>query len=177
MAICRGCHDRFNYVDLENGFCPACAKTPLAKAARRLNNQRRDAEEDGPKPSSPPVKGKTTASSAEKVVLTTETALDLPIITRHGIVSAEAVVGINLLKDALVDLRDLVGGRSTTAQREMANIREALFADLRMQAARHRANMVIAVSLSFSDFGARGTSLLAVATGTAVTAGERSAPE
>lgn len=169
MAICRGCHDRFPYVELSNGFCPECAGTPQAKAAAPLHFRKIDDDSDRPKYAAPPARD----ADQENILLTTETVVDLPILERHGIVSSEAVVGMNVLKDMLVDIRDLVGGRSGAAQAELARVREALLADLRHQAARKRANMVVAVALSFSDFGARGGSILAVATGTAVTVGEK----
>ena len=105
---------------------------------------------------------------ARSIVLTTETAISIPIDKRLGIVSAERVVGINLLKDLFIEARDLVGGNSATAQGEMAKVKAALLRDIRFQAAKHGADMVVALDIRFADFGSRGGSILATAIGTAV---------
>lgn len=105
------------------------------------------------------------------MVMTTEAALDVPITQRLGIVTAEAVVGMNILKDKMLEVRDLVGGRSKTHQNAMRDIKEELFDRLRDDAARLNADMIVGVDLRFSDFGSRGNAILATAIGTAVSVG------
>jgi uncharacterized protein YbjQ (UPF0145 family) len=68
----------------------------------------------------------------------------------------------------VLEVRGLVGGRSKTQQNAMRDIKEELFDQLRDDAARLNADMVVGVDLRFSDFGSRGNAILATAIGTAV---------
>ena len=51
--------------------------------------------------------------------ITTTPGIDGKRITRYcGIVTGEAILGANLFKDLFAGIRDLVGGRSATYERE-----------------------------------------------------------
>lgn len=58
------------------------------------------------------------------MVLTTETAHNLPVVDLLGIVSAEVVVGMNIFKDVLTGVRNIVGGRTGNVQNALKDIRE-----------------------------------------------------
>ena len=163
MSACHGCYKQFNFSDLNtNGYCKACAEE-RARLKERLSA---GLPKEEPKPKAPtPV---TRHERRSKMVMTTETALDIPITKRLGIVTAEAVVGMNIVKDMMLEVRDLVGGRSKMQQNAMRDIKEELFDRLRDDAARLNADMVVGVDLRFSDFGSRGNAILATAIGTAV---------
>lgn len=163
MPACHGCYKQFNFFDLNsNSYCMTCAKE-RARLKERLS-ARLPVEEQKPK-APPPI---TRQERRAKMVMTTETALDIPITKRLGIVTAEAVVGMNIIKDMMLEVRDLVGGRSKTQQSAMRDIKEELFDRLRDDAARLNADMVVGVDLRFCDFGSRGNAILATAIGTAV---------
>ncbi|MBC7154581.1 MAG: heavy metal-binding domain-containing protein [Rhodobacteraceae bacterium] len=163
MPACHGCHKQFNFPDLDaNWYCDACA----AERARIRRNLTATMPSEPSKPKIPPP---TTHQERRKsIVMTTETALDIQIKRRLGIVTAEAVVGMNVFKDLMFEMRDLVGGRSKTQQNAMRDVRDELFNRLKDDAAQMKADMIVGVSLRFSDFGSRGNAILAAAIGTAV---------
>lgn len=106
----------------------------------------------------------------EAVLLTTETqAVDLKIVNRLGIVSAECAFGMNLFKDIFAVGRDIFGGRSQAIQNTLKEARNTVLDELRIEAAERGANAVIAVDLDYSEISGGGKSMLfLVATGTAV---------
>lgn len=112
------------------------------------------------------------------VILTTESSHNLPVETRLGIISAEVVVGMNVFKDALAGVRNLVGGRSGTIQNALRDIRVQVLDELKREASDLGADAVVGVDLDYLDVGATGsTMLVAIATGTAVKLqAEQSAP-
>lgn len=163
MSACHGCYKQFNFSDLNsNGYCKTCAE----ERARMKERLSAGMPQEEPKPKRPAPM--TRQERRSKMVMTTEAALDIPITQRLGIVTAEAVVGMNIVKDMMLEVRDLVGGRSKTQQNAMRDIKEELFDRLRDDAARLNADMVVGVDLRFSDFGSRGNAILATAIGTAV---------
>jgi len=86
-----------------------------------------------------------------------------------GIVSAECVLGINIFRDVLGGLRDIVGGRSGTHQKALREARETCLHELAEQAAALGADAVVGVDLDYSEISGGGKGMvLLVASGTAV---------
>ena len=57
--------------------------------------------------------------------LTTTPSIDGKRITRYcGVIAGEAILGANLFKDLFAGIRDLVGGRSATYEKELQHARE-----------------------------------------------------
>ena len=55
-----------------------------------------------------------------QMLVTTTPNIDGKRITKYcGVVSGEAILGANLFKDLFAGIRDLVGGRSATYEREL----------------------------------------------------------
>lgn len=103
------------------------------------------------------------------VILTTETSHNLPVVSRLGIVTAEVVVGMNIFKDALTGVRNIVGGRTGNIQKALKDMRKEAFSELRMEATTLGADAVLGIDLSYSDIGATGsTMLMLLVSGTAV---------
>lgn len=108
-------------------------------------------------------------AAARVVLLTTETAHDLPVAERLGIVVSEVVGGVNILKDFAAGFRNIVGGRSGTTQNALKDLREQALAELQYAAAERGADAVVGVDLDYNDIGGSGsTMLMIVASGTAV---------
>jgi uncharacterized protein YbjQ (UPF0145 family) len=85
------------------------------------------------------------------------------------IITAEYVGGMNIFRDFLAGVRDMVGGRSGTIQNELRNAREVCIANLKQEAYSLGANAVLAVDLDYSEISGGGKSMLfLVASGTAV---------
>jgi uncharacterized protein YbjQ (UPF0145 family) len=56
--------------------------------------------------------------------ITTTPGIDGRRITKYcGVVAGEAIMGANLFKDLFAGVRDLVGGRSATYERELQRAR------------------------------------------------------
>lgn len=56
------------------------------------------------------------------IVTTTPSIEGHRIVAYRGIVTGEAILGANVFKDLFADIRDLVGGRSATYERELKRI-------------------------------------------------------
>lgn len=107
---------------------------------------------------------KDTTSSVQ--LTTTPSFEDRKIVRYCGIVAGEAILGANIVKDLFAGLRDIVGGRSATYERELQSARMTALEEIREQARRLGANGVVGVDL---DYEVIGTSMLMVAaSGTAV---------
>lgn len=105
----------------------------------------------------------------DAIILTTETVTALPIAERLGIVSAEAVMGMNLLRDFAAGVTDIVGGRSASTQNVLREARETALDELRREALNLGADAVVAVDLDYTEFsGGRKSMLICIASGTAV---------
>lgn len=86
-----------------------------------------------------------------------------------GVVGAECVMGINIFRDLLGGIRDLVGGRSGTHQNALRDARENCLEELAEAAQELGANAVIAIDLDINEISGGGKGmLLMVASGTAV---------
>ncbi len=86
-----------------------------------------------------------------------------------GIISAECVLGINIFRDMLGGLRDLIGGRSGTHQKALREAREICLKELAEQADALGGDAVVGVDLDYSEISGGGKGMvLLVAAGTAV---------
>lgn len=97
------------------------------------------------------------------LLITTETFPPYEISARLGVVVAERVAGINVLKEVAVGITDLVGGASGTLQNELSQARKEVIADLKRQAASMGAHGIIALGLNYTPFEAKNTMMLMVA--------------
>lgn len=90
-------------------------------------------------------------------------------ITRYcGLVAGEAILGANLFKDLFANIRDLVGGRSATYEKELQRAREIALQELQERAQELGANAVVGVDLDYEVLGAGNGMLMVTASGTAV---------
>lgn len=109
--------------------------------------------------------------SGNGVIITTSYQVAERGIRREiGIISAECAFGMNIFRDMLAGVRDIVGGRSGSVQKLLREARETVLADLAAEAAEIGADAVIAVDLDYHELtgGGKAGMLLVVATGTAV---------
>ena len=86
-----------------------------------------------------------------------------------GIVSAECVLGINVFRDLLGGIRDIVGGRSGTHQKALREAKQACLEELAQEADQLGADAVVGVDLDYSEISGGGKGMVfLVASGTAV---------
>jgi uncharacterized protein YbjQ (UPF0145 family) len=103
------------------------------------------------------------------VIVTTTSSIEGKSITRYcGIVTGEAVLGANLFKDLFAGIRDLVGGRSATYEKELQRARDMALRELEERAASLGANAVVGIDLDYEVLGQNNGMLMVSATGTAV---------
>lgn len=104
------------------------------------------------------------------IILTTETAHNLPVAERLDIVTAEVVIGMHLFKDIASAFRDTFGGRSKVMQEGLRDARKVALQELRAEAYALGADAVAGINLDYSEISGGGKSMLfLVASGTAVT--------
>ena len=85
-----------------------------------------------------------------------------------GIVTGEAILGANVFKDIFAGIRDIVGGRSATYEKELTRARDIAITELQAQAQALGANAVVAVDLDYEVLGPNNGMLMVSASGTAV---------
>ena len=86
-----------------------------------------------------------------------------------GIVTAESVLGINIFRDVLGGIRNLVGGRSGTHQNALREARDQCLEELAEQAKALGADAVVGVDLDYNEISGGGKGMVfLVASGTAV---------
>ena len=101
--------------------------------------------------------------------ITTTPSIEGSRIVRYcGVVSGEAILGANLFKDLFAGIRDLVGGRSATYERELQRAREIALEELRDRARELGGNAVVGVDLDYEVLGQNNGMLMVSASGTAV---------
>lgn len=102
------------------------------------------------------------------LLTTTPTIEGRPIRQYLGIVTSEAIIGANIVKDIFAGIRDIVGGRSGTYEKVIEEARLNALRELEGKANYMGANAVVGIDLDFETIGANGSMLMVVATGTAV---------
>ena len=103
------------------------------------------------------------------MIVTTTPSIEGKSITKYcGVVAGEAILGANIFKDLFAGVRDLVGGRSATYERELQTAREIALKELQERAAALGANAVVGVDLDYEVLGQGNGMLMVSASGTAV---------
>ena len=101
--------------------------------------------------------------------ITTTHSIEGKTITRYcGVVAGEAILGANLFKDLFAGIRDLVGGRSGTYERELQKARDIALKELEERARDLGANAIVGVDLDYEVLGQGNGRLMVSASGTAV---------
>ena len=102
------------------------------------------------------------------IVTTTPTIEGRPIQDYLGIVTGEVIVGANIFRDLFANIRDIVGGRSGSYERILADARQQAIEELQAEAATRGGNAVVGVDLDYEVIGDTGSMLMVSASGTAV---------
>jgi uncharacterized protein YbjQ (UPF0145 family) len=103
------------------------------------------------------------------MILTTTPTVDGKRIREYrGVVTGEAILGANLVKDFFAGIRDIVGGRSAAYEKELRRAREIAFQELEAEATKAGANAVIGIDLDYEVIGQGGSMLMVNVSGTAV---------
>ncbi|MEW6573351.1 MAG: heavy metal-binding domain-containing protein [Bacillota bacterium] len=105
------------------------------------------------------------------MLITTTPNIEGKKIVRYlGLVSGEAIMGANIFKDFFAGIRDIVGGRSATYEKELRSAKDLAIEEMVEQAKKLGANAVLGVDLDYETIstGSGGNMLMVSASGTAV---------
>lgn len=102
------------------------------------------------------------------IVTTTQTIEGRPVQEYLGIVTGEVIVGANLFRDMFASIRDIVGGRSGSYERILADARREAIEELQAACGQRGGNAVVGVDLDYEVVGAKGSMLMVSVSGTAV---------
>jgi len=84
------------------------------------------------------------------------------------VVTSEVIVGANVIKDFMANLRDFFGGRSGAYEDVLRNAKDSALNELAERAQRLGANAVVGIDFDYEAIGASGSMLMVACSGTAV---------
>ena len=103
------------------------------------------------------------------ILLSTTTVIEGRPVSRYlGIVTGEAIIGANIFRDMFATVRDIVGGRSATYEKGLAEARETAMREMQEKAIALGANAVIGVDIDYEVLGQNNGMLMVSVSGTAV---------
>lgn len=107
------------------------------------------------------------------MITTTTDGVDGRTIQSYlGIVAGEAVMGTNIFRDLFAGIRDIVGGRAGSYEKELRKAKATAIEEMVEQAEKLGADAVVGVDLDYEHLGTGDRSMLMVcANGTAVRLG------
>jgi uncharacterized protein YbjQ (UPF0145 family) len=106
------------------------------------------------------------------MIQTTTHAIEGRTVSEYlGVVTGEAILGANIVRDLFAGVRDIVGGRSGAYEEELRNAREIALQEMEAEAAARGADAVIGIDLDYETVGGQGSMLMVSASGTAVRLG------
>jgi uncharacterized protein YbjQ (UPF0145 family) len=100
------------------------------------------------------------------VIVTTTTLIEgQPVQKYLGVVSGEAILGANIVRDLFASITDVIGGRSGAYESKLKQARQIAMREMEEEAASLGANAVIGVDLDYEVV--REGMLMVSASGTA----------
>ena len=105
------------------------------------------------------------------ILTTTPTIEGRTIIEYRGVVFGEVIVGVNFLKDFAASIRDFIGGRSGTYEKELIAARDSAMNEMRQRAMAMGADAVVGIDVDYEVLGREGGMLMVTVSGTAVRLG------
>jgi uncharacterized protein YbjQ (UPF0145 family) len=104
------------------------------------------------------------------IVTTTDGVDGRRIGSYLGIVAGEAIMGTNIFRDFFAGIRDIVGGRSGSYEKELRKAKDLALESMIEEAQALGADAIVAVDLDYETIGgSEKTMLMVVVNGTAVT--------
>lgn len=100
------------------------------------------------------------------IITTTPTIEGRPIREYVGVVTGEAIMGANVVRDLFASITDIVGGRSGAYESKLRDAREVAFAEMKEHARKMGGEAVVAVDIDYEVI--RDGMLMVAVSGTAV---------
>lgn len=105
------------------------------------------------------------------ILTTTQTIEGRTIVEYKGIVFGEVISGVNIFKDFGANIRNLIGGRSSSYEKELLDARRKALSELEERARLMGADAVVGIDIDYEVLGEGGGMLMVTASGTAVRLG------
>ena len=102
------------------------------------------------------------------ILSTTNQLQGKEIVDYLGIVTGETIIGANIFNDIFAGIRDIVGGRSGSYERVLAEARENALSEMAEKARKMGAQAVVGIDLDYETLGSNGGMIMVTASGTAV---------
>lgn len=100
------------------------------------------------------------------IITTTNTLDGKKIVEYYGVVTGEAIMGANVVRDIFASITDIVGGRSGVYEEKLKEAREICFEEMERDARRLGANAIVGVDIDYEVI--RDGMLMVAVSGTAV---------
>ncbi len=105
-------------------------------------------------------------NSGKKLIMTTTPNIEGQAITEYlGIVTGEAIMGANIVRDIFAGITDIVGGRSRAYERELIKARQIALEEMAQTAEAEGADAIVGIYLDYEVV--REGMLMVTANGTA----------
>lgn len=175
MPNCQKCNYNFPPKELRDGYCIDCLDPEIREQEKKIEIQRSILEQEEYQKKQEEyqkiekAKIEDIKNRRNSMFVTTETHIDIPIEKRIGIVSAQCVYGINIIKEVFGFIRDIVGGRVDSIEVGLDKANTTVIKELKEKAILSGGDAIIAVKIEHTYNNANNGSILSVfATGTVV---------
>ena len=103
------------------------------------------------------------------IVTTTPDVPGREVVEVKGVITGEAILGVNIFRDLFAGIRDIIGGRSGSYQKALREARDHAMNDMRQEAQALGADAVIGVDIDYESIDTnKGAMLMVSCSGTAV---------
>ena len=105
------------------------------------------------------------------ILTTTQSIEGRTIVEYKGIVFGEVISGVNFFKDFGAGIRNLIGGRSSSYEKELLEARRKALSELEERARLMGDDAVVGIDIDYEVLGEGGGMLMVTASGTALRLG------
>jgi len=172
---CQKCNYNFPPKELRDGYCRDCVDPEILIEEEKIEVKKHEEYQIKIKDQEAKEKAREKAREQDirdrrnSMFVTTETHIDIPIEKRIGVVSAQCVYGLNIMKDIFGFIRDIVGGRIDSIESGLDKANAIVIKELKEKAISSGGDAIIAVKIEHTYNNASNGSILSVfATGTVV---------
>lgn len=103
------------------------------------------------------------------MILSTTPQLEGHTISEYkGVVTGETIIGANMFKDFMAGIRDIVGGRSGSYEKVLAEAKDTSMQEMMQRAQMMGANAIVGIDIDYETIGANSSMLMVATSGTAV---------
>ena len=99
---------------------------------------------------------------------TTPTLEGHPIREYRGVVTGETIIGANVFRDFLANMRDFFGGRSKSYENVLREAKNTALREMGERAQSMGCNAVVGIDLDYETVGQNGSMLMVICSGTGV---------